>query len=645
MTEWFVSSAVLTVLVIALRFALKGKVSPRLQYALWALVLLRLLVPFSFGEAFFSASNLTRQAARTEAGKAVTSFTQREVAFPSDSTALPEHEYQILDVPVDTTVPSAPVPAPTATGVKWNVGDIFTALWLLGAVIVGGTLFGSNLRFWLRLRKSRHKLNRPIYPLKVYLSNQLDTPCLFGLFRPSIYITPEAMENDTVLRHAVEHELSHFSQGDHIWSLLRGVCLALHWFDPFVWWAAVLSRNDSELACDEATVKRLGEGERAEYGRTLIGMTCQKRPALLTVATTMTGSKSSIKERIVTIAKKPKTSALALVLALVVAALAMGCTFTGAPASEEPPEDTGVLPEPDSVITVSTPLTSVPSEKPAESKPAESKPVEEDVSVAAAEATSAQNREKLEALLKELMAAGEAPQLTLYLADGTQCGSFYISPYKGDRFAALMASYAWTEVEEPTTQTEGYWLTAVSGDGTKSMAFLQNDGCGLIEYTDGEASTWWLASQGGDYPYSSIAESIRWEYDGLECDYERIAFQIDGTAEDAAAYFVNTAYGNSLTSLSPGNRYGVSDYRVMDWEVLDVSEDGKALVGWLHYAFLPDDPDSPAIWAGNSGEGTGEYQGMTTSYREFLLELEDDGKWYCTSLGTGGMSLKNHGLS
>lgn len=73
-----------------------------------------------------------------------------------------------------------------------------------------------------------------------------------------------------MLRHTVEHEITHFRHGDHFWSALRSVCIALHWYNPLVWWAAILSRNDAELACDEGTIRRIGEDARAEYGRTLI---------------------------------------------------------------------------------------------------------------------------------------------------------------------------------------------------------------------------------------------------------------------------------------------------------------------------------------------------------------------------------------
>ncbi|MEG2212879.1 MAG: M56 family metallopeptidase, partial [Clostridiales bacterium] len=140
---------------------------------------------------------------------------------------------------------------------------------------------------------------------------------LFGLFRLAIYLTPEAAGDET----------THYRPGDCIWSLLRGICLGFHGYNPLVWWAAILSRNDAELACDEATIKRIGE----------IEMTCQGHPALLLTATAMTGSKSSMKECITLIVKKPKTAIYTLVTVLLIAAVAAGCALAGTAGDKDKP--------------------------------------------------------------------------------------------------------------------------------------------------------------------------------------------------------------------------------------------------------------------------------------------------------------------
>ena len=64
-------------------------------------------------------------------------------------------------------------------------------------------------------------------------------------------------------------------------------------------------------------------------------------------------------------------------------------------------------------------------------------------------------------------------------------------------------------------------------------------------------------------------------------------------------------------------------------------------MGRFQYAFIPLDYDSPDIWAGNTNYGSGEFEGMLTAYREFILERREDGYWYCTEMGTGGASLEN----
>ena len=172
--------------------------------------------------------------------------------------------------------------------------------------------------------------------MPVYVAADIPSPCLFGLFNPAIYLTERAAEDAAQARQIIAHELTHFRHGDMIWALLRSVCLVVWWFDPFVWLAAALSRRDGELACDEGTIKALGEDARFDYGRTLVGMAkVGASPSdLLRGATTMTAGKKSLKERVSRIANAPKMSVTLAVIVLVIAALAVGCTFSGAATSQ-----------------------------------------------------------------------------------------------------------------------------------------------------------------------------------------------------------------------------------------------------------------------------------------------------------------------
>jgi|GEM_PF-697587 len=341
MIEWILSSSALILVVVTLRYLLKGKISLWLQYALWALVLARLLIPVSVGESAWSAAGAAEALATVEDNLKASSLAlpfSGQYQFNSieeyDEFAAANRtrgitggknpEFRQITSSADGVVAIVPVTVP------WM--DALKALWLAGVTAVGLCLLLANLSFGRQLRKTRKKFPAGQCRLPVYQADALPSPCLFGLFRPAIYLTPDVGGDETKLRHVLAHELAHYRHGDHIWSALRGLCLALHWYNPLVWLAATLSRRDAELACDESTIISIGEAHRLEYGRTLIGLTCERRNAmdLLRCATTMTDGKKGIKQRILLIAKKPKMATYTLTGVILAAGLALAFTFTGA---------------------------------------------------------------------------------------------------------------------------------------------------------------------------------------------------------------------------------------------------------------------------------------------------------------------------
>lgn len=327
--EWVISSSVLAALVILLRHIFKGKISLKLQYCLWFLVLVRLLAPFSFGESRFSIMDAVKSTEQYEAAAeilndtwvpssvVVTNLSGQEVKETHSGRV-----YRATFSRMDTYY--------FADRLKIVLSKALLFIWLSGAAIKLLSFISINFRFARRLRKSRVPIDVSGCELTVYVADAAETPCLFGLLRPAIYVTPEIAGQDVMVRHVIPHELTHYQHGDHIWSLLRGLCLIIHWYNPIVRRAAELSQRDAELACDEATIKRIGEDERAEYGRTLIRMTIENRPSLLNASTTMTGTAVTIKERISFIARKPETAAYTLAVLLLISAAAVFVSYNGA---------------------------------------------------------------------------------------------------------------------------------------------------------------------------------------------------------------------------------------------------------------------------------------------------------------------------
>lgn len=341
MIEWAITSSVLILVVLALRRLLMGRISLRLQYGLWALVLLRLLLPISLGATAVSILNAV-EGTQAQLPNPVVGYVggdTPQLSVIERDPSLPLEEQYEQNVEQRQGEMDA---AGAETGTPISLGTVLLGIWAVGAVSMGLWLLWVNGRFARKLRRSRMPLTVENCSRPVYVTGAAQTPCLFGLLRPCIYVTEEVAADETVLRHSLAHELIHFRHRDHIWAALRGLCLALHWYNPMVWAAAVLSRRDGELCCDEATVKKLGEGERAAYGRTLLAVTCSGRSNPMLTATSMTGS--GIRERILLLAKRPKTAAYTLAAVVLIAAAAVGCTFTGAEREEDAvPDQVGMV--------------------------------------------------------------------------------------------------------------------------------------------------------------------------------------------------------------------------------------------------------------------------------------------------------------
>ncbi len=318
MTQWILSSSLLIAAVLCIRGIAGDKLSARLRYALWGLVLLRLLIPGSIGESALSVQRWMPDAPTQTIVQQVQSGEAVELPTVSETV----------------TVPSVPAELEEAAKTV-DTDAVLNTVYLAGAVIAAAVFLLSNIRFALKLRRSREYLTErqlTVGAVSVYESAAIDTPCLFGFPKAAVYITPEVMDDTTAQRHVLAHELTHYRHGDHLWSVLRCVAVALHWYNPLVWAAAILSQKDGELACDEGALGRLGSDERTDYARTLLGLTCVGYKGMLTAATSMTGSESDLKTRIKRIAKNPKMTAAAAII-VAAAMLLTGCAvFTGAKA-------------------------------------------------------------------------------------------------------------------------------------------------------------------------------------------------------------------------------------------------------------------------------------------------------------------------
>ncbi len=334
MLETTVASSVLILTIIVFRSLFKRKLDSRVQYAMWLLVAIRLILPLPTPHNQISVLNLLSRIDNS-ARFAVNPAQLGHPNFPNDDSQrvpgtdnalAPESTPGAGESANPTTVSADANPSASNQGSPYKV---LRVIWFAGAATLGLIFALQYVWLYTKIKKTRTKLERPNTILPVYISPYVKSPCLFGL-SPAIYVPPFCPHDET-LKYILAHEETHCKHGDHLWSCVRCLCLAIHWFNPFVWWAAFLSKTDCELACDQSTLARFGDAHRKAYGNTLLNMVQHlgEHPKPFVGAITITSGSSGIKERIKMIAEKPKMRpAMVLVMVLFLVA-AVGCTFTG----------------------------------------------------------------------------------------------------------------------------------------------------------------------------------------------------------------------------------------------------------------------------------------------------------------------------
>ena len=236
--------------------------------------------------------------------------------------------------------------------------QIFQIVWAGGSALLGLWLFGTWLVFMVQLHKSRRFLGRH-GRTRIYISSTVKSPCLAGLV-PAVYLTEDVLQTDST-ELILRHELTHLRHLDFLWSLCRTAAVILYWWNPFIWLAAICSKRDAELACDEAVAAGLSDAQRLVYARAILAQTPRKAAAL-----SLAGP--PVKERILFLTKKQRTSALCVILAVLLVVSATGCSF-----AELTRQKAGEITLPEEA-----PLTAEPADTPIEQDDPAVLPVEQE---------------------------------------------------------------------------------------------------------------------------------------------------------------------------------------------------------------------------------------------------------------------------
>lgn len=292
-----ISASWLILAVLVLRVVLK-KAPKWVMPLLWGVVALRLVCLFSIESALSLIPS-----AETIPSEIVTE-TREPVLY----------EQATLDIVTNPTLPSA---AEVPVGVSRQQAqvdfNIYSILWLAGmaALLVHALVSAGKLK--------RKLATAILLRDNIYESEFVDSPFVFGVVKPNIYL-PMHMDEGTAA-YVIAHECAHLARRDHWWKVLGYLVLALHWFNPLVWVAYILFCRDIELACDEKVVKGLDGAARADYSQALLSCAAPKRAV---AACPLAFGEGNIKTRVKSALHYKKPAfwvAAAAVLAVVIVAV------------------------------------------------------------------------------------------------------------------------------------------------------------------------------------------------------------------------------------------------------------------------------------------------------------------------------------
>jgi len=320
--EMTLTGGVLILLVLLIRAIFLNRLPKTAFIIMWAVVLLRLLVPVSFVGLFGSTE--------VDASAVETIFTE-QTAEASPNITITKETYTFEDV--------------VAIAEASKQANIFRIVWLTGAIIcavVLATLYMLNIRRFnnsenlesdfIASFQSSNKLRRTV---TVKLSDKTTTPLTYGIIHPVILL-PKGMDlsDQKQLKYVLMHEYIHIRKLDNLLKGISSAAVCIHWFNPLVWVMNKFLSRDIELRCDETLLKQCDSDCRADYALTLIDLEDKRRGYAFGTAF----AKEPAEERIRAIMKFKPASICSIAIAAVLIIVIVALAFTGR-IGAKPPSD------------------------------------------------------------------------------------------------------------------------------------------------------------------------------------------------------------------------------------------------------------------------------------------------------------------
>ena len=242
------------------------KKAPKIfSYALWAVVLFRMLCPFSF-ESIVSIipvnsepipqDIVTQKIPRIDSG---VNFVDNAV----NSTTITEPP--MFETAEDKILRES---GEAGTGLIQDIIYISSYVWLAGII----ALFGYAVISYIKIKRGIYAAT--LVRDNIFETDRIKTPFVIGFIKPRVYLP--AGINETEADYIIRHEHTHIKRGDHIIKLIAFIGLTVHWFNPLMWASYFLMTKDMELSCDESVMKRSSEDIRTSYSNLLLSLSVKQ---------------------------------------------------------------------------------------------------------------------------------------------------------------------------------------------------------------------------------------------------------------------------------------------------------------------------------------------------------------------------------
>lgn len=339
-------SAAITAGILLFRFILKNRISSKLQYLMWWLLILRLLMPVTpdIGLHFNLQDMLLKQAHQAELPTPAPVLDVAPASVPNTQSS---YESVTPAVQPDTDVAPSQHVNPTKS-TDWY--SIVFVVWLLGAIGFLGWLIFVKLRYYESLQhlmasgpKEAYELygmcckELCVKPLPLWIVNKSMSPGIAFFGEPVLLVPLSLCNDESRLRFALLHELTHKKRGDHYMTLLLNILRAVYWFDPVVHFAFSELRSDMESACDSDVLAYIGHEQKRGYLTVILDMFSYDTEPILGMS--QIRSKRMAKRRMKGAFMKSRTSPAFRAITLCIALIMSLCCFITA-CQSAPEKDT-----------------------------------------------------------------------------------------------------------------------------------------------------------------------------------------------------------------------------------------------------------------------------------------------------------------